>query len=277
MPTAPKLLALVAGLVTSALAGCDSDAATSTDYRVVLHADVTALRASPLVAAALKDDALQIDGDLGACAELLRTATAVTVGADEGAFEVYVEGKFTAKAAKSCSEHVATQLAAKGAKTDARVDTTVVADGLFAVHRGPAKPSRARMTSLRSADPSPGKQAAWLVAHDDDDKDEVEHVEAWISAGKAIDAHLDVHFDSATAATEIYGQAAIGLTALRLSSEMGELAKAISVSSAGDTLTAEFHASNELVRKLIDAGRVKAKAAARADEDHSGSISVEIH
>lgn len=279
-PTTQRL-ALTACLTALLPPGCDSDATSASEYRVVAHADLSALARAPFVTDAMKKDAFQIGGDLGPCEALVRSASAVTLGADEGAFEIYIEGKFTAKAAAACRDHVAAELRTKGTKADERFETTLVAEGLFAVHRGVAKPSRARMTALLGADPSPGKQALWMVAHDDDDKDEIEHIEAWASVAKGFDAHLTAHFDSAKAATELYGQAMLGLTALRLSGELGELAKAVSLSSGGDTITAELHASSDLVRKLMADASVRAKVDAsrapeqRGDDDH-GAFSIQI-
>lgn len=278
MTTPTPSLALGLCLLGLVAAGCDSDTSSPADYRIVAHADIGALKAAPWIADAMKGDKIDLSGDLGACAPLVLDATAVTLGVNEDAFEVYVEGKFTAKQATACADHVATTLVKKGAKADEKVETAQLGDGLFAVYRGAFKPSRTRLKGLVAADPTPaGKQALWVVAHDDANKGEVEHVEAWATAGKGLDAHVEVHFDSAKAAAEIYGQAAMGLAALRLSDDMGDLAKAISVSSGGDTVTAEIHASNDLVRKLMAESRVKGKVdASSRDDEHGSSFSVEL-
>jgi hypothetical protein len=281
MTTPTSLPALGAALLTLAAAGCDSDTASPANYRLVAHADVAALLASPLVADAMKKDKVDLSAELGPCGDLVTSATAVTVGANEDAFELYVAGKFTAKQSKACIDHIEAELAKdKGASADERVDTLQLGDGLFAVYRGPAKPSRSRLAALHAADPSPArtKPPMWFVAHDDANKGEVEHVEGWASMTRGVDAHVEIHFDSATAAAEVYGQAALGLAAMRMSDEMGELAKAVKVSSGGDTLTAEFHASNEVLRKVLADRKVAGKLEAeRGGQGKSGAtVSIEL-
>lgn len=279
MTTPTSLLALGAALLTVAATGCDSDTASPDNYRVVAHADVAALLASPLVADAMKKDKAELSAELGACGDLVATATGVTVGANEDAFELYVAGKFTAKQAKACTDHIAAELAKDGgASADERVDTAQLGDGLFAVYRGPAKPSRSRLAALHAADPSPArtKQPMWFVAHDDANKGEVEHVEGWASMARGLDAHVEVHFDSATAAAEIYGQAALGLAAMRMSDEMGEFAKLVKVSSGGDTLTAEFHASNDVLRKALADHKLGGRVERSGQGKPGATVSIEL-
>lgn len=284
MTTPTSLLALGAALLPLVATGCDSDAASPANYRLVAHADVAALMASPLVADAMKKDKAELTAELGACGDLVSSATGVTVGANDDAFELYVAGKFTAKQAKACTDHIEAQIAKDGGakdgggSADEHVDTAQLGDGLFAVYRGPAKPSRSRLAALHAADPSPTrtKQPMWFVAHDDANKGEVEHVEGWASMSRGLDAHVEVHFDSATAAAEIYGQAALGLAAMRMSDEMGELAKAVKVTSGGDTVTAEFHASTDVLRKALADHKVGGKVERSGQGKAGATVSIDL-
>jgi hypothetical protein len=279
MTTPTPLLAQGAALLTLVVTGCDTDSASAADYRIVAHADVGALLAAPWVAEAMKRDKIDLSGDLGPCVDLVTGASAITLGANDDAFEVYVEGKFTAKQSKACIDHIEAETAKKGASAGDKVDTIQLGDGLLAIYRGPAKPSRSRLTALQAADPSPArtKQPLWFVAHDDAKKGDVEHVEGWASTTKGFDAHVEVHFDSAAAAAEVYGQAALGLAAMRMSDEMGDLAKAIKVSNGGNSLNAEFHASHELIRKLVETRSVEGKVVSETGDGKPGaSVSIEL-
>ena len=273
-------LALAAPLAT----GCDSESTESAmDYHAVGHVDIAAARSAPWVQSALGTHAIDLPAELGACASLVSAATSVTAGVGADAYEVYVSGSFDSDDADACADLIEKKAAEhrskrKGSKPKPKPNAVLLDKDLFAIYGGALAPSRARMESLLASDPSPSGSPIWAVAQDHGTKhDPIAAVQAWADTSKGLTAHVDVQFDSEAQATELYGKAMLGLTAMQLSGEASELAKTVSLSSRGDTLTADLHAPPKLLHKLIDAKQAKVKATVDGGtgKEH-GSLSITL-
>ncbi len=286
--TIPRPLMALSLLVAGSLVGCDAEApaARSVDYRAVGHVQLSAVTRAPWIASAKKDDMLQLDAALGPCADLVRTADALTFGAKEDAFEVYVEGSFDSAAANACADHIDAEVAAgRVPRRDGRPkpEATLLADGLFVVFGGDLTPSRDRLDALSAASPSPG-QPMWVTVDMRDKGHPVEHVEAWADPSKGLSAHAQVTFADEQKAAEIYGKATLGLTALTLSDEVGDLASAVDLSSSGKSMTAKVQLSAAQMKTLVAKGKARHEAHAKFGHhphgpghgDHEPGIRIEF-
>lgn len=276
METTRPILALTLAALFIPLSACDADmpGASDADYRAVGHLDLAAVKRTSWLKDALGDDALELPG-LDACGDVLRQAKAITFGAGEDAFEVYVRGPIDAAAANACGDQIDAEMStkARGSASEPTPEATMLADDLFVVFAGDLTPSRSRLRSLLSVDPSPkGDQPIWMVATADGKDDPVSHVQAWADPSKGLDAHVEVQFDDAAKASEVYGQAMLGLAALRLSDEAGALASAVDLDSSGDTVTAELHATPTQLEALMKASTGKTKGKGKSGASiHAGA------
>lgn len=253
----------------------------STDHRGVGHVDIAALSSAPWAKEMLEDGALEVDGELGSCADVLRDASAITFGVQEQAFEVYLQGSFDAAEANACAELIDAKVAAAPEHLDGKPtpEATLLADDVFVVFGGDLGPSRDRLQALLDADPSSG-QPLWVVADTSDTGKKVDHVALWADPSGGLEAHAALVFADEAEATELYGQAMLGLTALRLSDEVGELASAVSLSSSGAVITADLSLDTAQMETLVAKGKAHARARAEV-RDHHGShgegSGLEIH
>lgn len=280
------LVASSLALTTLGSTGCDGEAPPSaSDFRAIAHVDIAAVTSSPWVKDAMGSGSLDLDADLGACADMVRAAESVTVGANDDGFEVYVIGKFDASKANACSDFIDKKVAEakkKGKSMKMEPEAVLLDKDLFVVHGGAVTPTDARLESLLDADPSPKGTSMWVVAQPDakKSKEPVEYIRAWANVSKGFDAHAELQFKEESKATELYGKATLGLTALQLSGEAPELADAVKLGRAGDTLTADVHADTKTMKKLVadkKKGGPRLKAAAELDEgEGENSISISI-
>ena len=256
-PLAPLALALAAAC---AIGGCDQEPGSTMDYEAVVHVEIGTLTKVPFVAKALKESTVDGDVDLSVCRDALLSADALTVGTGNRTFELYLSGTLDKTAVDTC--HAALEDAHRkshgkaDAKSTKKVEVHWLSPTLFAIvgaEGTPPVPSKARLQSLLANDPTPttaNPSALWVVARDDEGKKDVSHVEAWADVTKGLDLHADVEFDSITDATKIYGQAMLGLSALKAAGELGDMSDAVSLSHGGDTLTVEVHATRKQLEGL---------------------------
>lgn len=286
MTTTRTLTALTSLLLAGSLTGCDAEGpeAAALDYRAVGHVSLSTLMAAPWVADAMKDGQVKIDAKLGPCADLLRATDAITFGADEDAFEAYVEGSFDAATANACSDHIDATIASRAPRPDSKrpkPETTLLADGVFVVFGGDLTPSGDRLAGLQTADPS-GGQPMWITADMTGKGKPVDRVQAWANPAKGLKAHAEVVFAEEAKAAEVYGKATLGLAAMSLSDEVGELASAVDLDSSGATMTAEVSLSPAQMKTLAARGKARRQAhhaelRARVEAGESGESGIQIH
>jgi hypothetical protein len=256
-------------------AEADELTTTPADAHVVGHVSLDALLAAPWVADAMKDATLAMDAKLGACADVLRQADSVTFGAKKDeAFEAYLVGSFDAAAANACSDHIDAEVArhANRLERHPKPEAILLADGVFVVFGGTLTPSRDRLETLLAADPSAG-QPMWVAASTAGQGGPVDHVKAWADPAKGLRVHAEVVFADEQKAAEVYGKANLGLAAMSMSDEVGELASAVSLSSKGKAMTAEIELTDEQMKTVV------AKAEARHHARHGrdgASVSIEV-
>lgn len=247
MTTKRTALTLSLLALAAPLAACDAEAPTDVDYRAIGHVDLGEVQKTPWIKKAMLDGKLDDNGELGPCGDVLRAAESITFGVGEDTFEAYIKGPIAANTANECSEFIDAKVAEETAKGRDHDDhptpeATLVAEGVFAVFGGNLTPSTARLRHLEGSAPVSGKPA-WFTASIDDKESPVSHVEAWANFDKGLDAHVEAKFKDPAKAAELYGQATLGLVALRASGEMSELASVVDLDSNGDTITAEVHAT----------------------------------
>jgi hypothetical protein len=285
---APRLAPLALAALTCALGGCDSEPGSTLDYEAVAHVEIQDLAKAPWIASALKAKPTGDAAEFAVCQDALLSAESLTVGTGNHAFELYLQGSLDRTAIDGCVDALEeAKRKAPAAKTKMQTRTKWLAADLFAISgaEGTAPtPSAARLESLLASDPTPAAtpSSAWLVARDDEGKESIAHVEAWADVAKGLDAHVDVEFDSTAEATKIYGQAMLGMTAMRASGEAKELLDAVKLSSGGDTLTLDVHAT---AKQLATVGaKISANASTTegdaaptrkpSDSGHSFQISI---
>jgi hypothetical protein len=301
--TSSRPLLSLSVLLAGALAGCDTEStdsdrlddadriadadpvdaelvdADAVDARVVGHVDLHALTSAPWLADAMKDATLAIDAKLGPCADVLRATDSVTFGGTKDeAFEAYVVGSFDAAAANACEDHIDAEVARHAARLDGhpKPEAMLLADGVFVVFGGNLTPSRERLAGLRAADPSAG-EPLWVTANMIGKGRPVEQVKAWANPAKGLRVHAQVVFADEQKATEIYGKANLGLAAMSMSDEVGELASAVDLSSSGKAITAKVELTDEQMKTVVAKGKARHQAHARAWHGHEDSgVRVEI-
>jgi len=255
------------------------DDAELIDARVIGHVNLAVLTSAPWLADAMKDATLAMDAKLGPCADVLRQANSVTFGGTKDeAFEAYVEGSFDAAAANACGDHIDAEVARYTSRLEGRPkpEAMLLADGVFVVFGGNLTPSRDRLAGLRAADPSPG-EPLWVTANMTGKGRPVEQVKAWANPAEGLRVRAEVVFADAQKAAEIYGKANLGLAAMSMSDEVGELASAVSLESSGKAMTATIQLSNEQMKTVVAKAEARHQAHARAWEAHEGSgVRVEI-
>lgn len=300
--TRPTLLSFSALLVVGALASCDGESvdgdpidadrvavepaddepadadqftAQPADAHVAGHVDLRALLSAPWLADAMKDATPVIDAKLGACADVLRQTDSVTFGAKkEEAFEAYIVGSFDAAAANACGDHIDAEVARHSTRLDRhpKPEAVLLADGVLVVFGGNLTPSRDRLEGLLAADPSAGAPM-WLSASMLGKGGPVDHVKAWANPATGLRVHAEVLFADEQKATEIYGKANLGLAAMSMSDEVGDLASAVTLRSNGRAMTAEVELTDEQMKTVV----AKGKARHHARHGHDGaSVSIEV-
>jgi hypothetical protein len=303
--TRPSLLSLTALLLTGVLAGCDDQSidddpltadrvaadaaedepadadpltATPADAQVVGHVNLDALTSAPWLADAMKDATLAMDAKLGACADILRQADSVTFGAKkEEAFEAYLVGSFDAATANACGDHIDAEVARHADRLERhpKPEAVLLSDGVFVVFGGSLTPSQGRLESLLAADPSAG-QPMWVAASMVGKGGPVEHVKAWASPAEGLRLHAEVVFADEQKASEIYGKANLGLAAMSMSDEVGELASAVSLKSTGRAMTAEVELTNEQMKTVVAKGKARHHAHHARHGRDGASVSIEV-
>jgi len=305
----PSLLSLSALLLAGVLTGCDDQSiegdpidadriaaeaadeepaepadvesltAESVDAHVVGHVNLRALTSAPWLSEAMKDATITMDAKLGACADVLQKAESVTFGAKkEEAFEAYVVGSFDAAAANACSDHIDAEVARFAARLDGRPkpEAVLLADGVFVVFGGDLTPSRDRLERLRAVDPSAG-EPMWVAASMAGTGRPVEQVKAWANPAEGLRVHAEVQFADEQKASEIYGKANLGLAAMSMSDEVGDLASAVSLRASGKAITANVELSDEQMKTVVAKGQARRKAWHERHGDHDGpGVRVEI-
>lgn len=275
-------LAPLALAAACALAGCDQDSGSTMDYEAVVHVEVAEITKVPFVAKAIADSSMHGDTDLESCRDAVLSADALTVGTGNGAFELYLTGALDKAAIDDCQAAIeSAKVERSGDASKMTTKTHWISPTVFAVVGAEGTlpvPSEVRLDGLRANDPTPTTAAPselWVVARDDAGKKQVSHVQAWADMSKGIDAHVDVEFDSVTDATKIYGQAMLGLSALRASGEIGDFGDAIALSHGGDTLTVDVHATKKQLDKI--ATKIQAdKAAHGPSREKTGKSGLRI-
>ena len=240
--------------------------ATPGDVHVVGHVSLAAIMSAPWITEAMKDATLDDEGKLGACADVLRQAESVTFGATKDeAFEAYLVGSFDAATANACGDHIDAEVARHATRiTDhPKPEALLLADGVFVVFGGSLTPSRERLDDLRAADPS-GGQPLWVLASTPGEEHPVEQVRAWANPAKGLRVHAELVFGSEEKAAEVYGKANLGLAAMTMSDEVGDLASAVDLRSSGKAITADVELTEAQMKT------VAAKAEARHHAWHDG-------
>lgn len=271
-------------LATTLGTGCDTDEEDAMDLHAIVHIDVDAAKRAPWVAKELAGKDADIKKELGACADLYEDTDSITVGIDgngDHRGEIYFEGNFDATGLDACSDFIADQIKTKARdpKKGDKVKTQRFGDDVFVITFGDVKPSKRRLDNLKAADPTPaGGQTMWVVARDKDGKGPIDLVEGWGRIDTGLDLHAEVKFDDAAQATKIYGEAMLGLTALRLSGDAGFIADAVSASADGDTVTVDFAATPGMIEKVKTMGRAKAAAhhGHGGSDHHDDGIQIQI-
>ncbi len=293
MTSSHPSIALSALLLAGALAGCDHESvdvdpidadrvaaepaddeafdadqvtAEAVDARVVGHVDLRALTSAPWLADAMKEATPLMDAKLGACADVLRQTHSVTFGGTKDvAFEAYVVGSFDATAANACGDHIDAEVARHSSRLEGRPkpEAMLLADGVLVVFGGNVTPSRDRLAGLRAADPSPG-EPLWVTANMTGKGRPVEQVEAWANPAKGLRVHAEVVLADEQKAAEIYGKANLGLAAMSMSDEVGDLAAAVSLSSSGKAITAKVELTDEQMKTVVAKGQARHHAHAQA-------------
>lgn len=291
MTSSRPLLSLCVLLLAGAVAGCDTETpdepldareaqeapgaadaleapdTVPADAHVVGHVDLDALTSAPWIAGALEHGKLAMDAKLGACADVLRQADSVTFGGKQGAFEAYVEGSFDAAAANACTDHIDAEIASHAERLDGRPkpEAVLLADGVLVVFAGDLTPSRERLEGLLAADPGPS-EPLWIAASTRGEGHPVERMRAWANPAEGLRVHAEVVFVDEQKAAEIYGKANLGLAAMSMSDELGELASAVSLGSSGAAITADVALTDEQMKTVA----AKAEAHHRARAQHHG-------
>ncbi len=250
-------LALALG-TTGALSGCDVEPDSALAYDTVARVELDALQASSWGKEMLGTGNIDVDVDgSDACGTFVKSAKTLTVGTGSDRIEVYVEGKLDADAAEDCADTLEKELSAKkpddGEKPQV-LRAELVADGVFAFVVGPAplpRPSRARLKDLLDADPSPDGKPMWFTTRPGSKSKELQYAEGWMDPAKGLDAHVSVEFTGEALAAKSGAEATMFLTMLRMSDEMSDVAKSIELKTSGNTITAEVHATEKTMKKLV--------------------------
>lgn len=263
-------LALAVG-TSAALLGCDVEPDSALAYDTVARIELAALQASPWGKEILGTGNVNVNIEgSDACGTFVKSAKALTVGTGSDRIEVYVEGKIDADAAEDCAEALEDELTAKK-PTDGKkpqvLRAEMVTSGVFAFVVGPAplpRPSRARLKDLMDADPSPDGKPIWFTTRPGGKSKELQYAEGWMDPGKGLDAHVSVEFTAEALAAKSGAEATMFLTMLRMSDEMSDVAKSIELKTAGNTISADVHATAKTMKKLV----------AQADSDHKPNAKI---
>lgn len=311
MTTTRPLFALCALAVAGSLAGCDSDTPAAeffeaeaaepetpeaaptrveaaltvrSDFSAVGHVDLATVTRAPSIQDAWSHTQVEFDAKLGPCAAVMNKTGAITFGAGPDAFEVYIEGSFEAAEANACTDFIDAEVTRRHTRLEGRPrpEATLLGDGMFVIFGGETTPSRERRADLLAADPSPGGEPMWLTGKVKGGGQPVDSITAWARPGEGFEAHVEALFNDEGKASEIYGKATLGLAAMSLSGEVGELASAVDLDSSGKTLSAELSLSAAQMKTLMARGkarhqaRMKIRAEARDDEPQDSGFQIQI-
>lgn len=217
----------------------------SGDYTAVGHVEIARVRGVPWVADFMTKHHRDFDPMFESCAKVFHDAEAVTFGLADDRFEIYVTGDLDLDEASACGDKI---------DVDRPASAIVLDEDLFVLYRGDIEPDRARLEGLLARDPEPNaKHPIWMTgsAVSLSHASPVEHVQMWADPSKGLDAQAKVVFADEAKAAEIYGQATLGLTALRMSEHASELASAVDLDSSGDTMTVEIHATEDQMTEVL--------------------------
>ena len=256
------------------LAACDVDPASALDYDAVGHIELQALESSSWAKGVLKGGTVRFTAggkDSDACGRLLKQADAVTFGVGHQRAELYLEGSLDKGDAQTCLDALADDLD-KGDE----IHSATLRGGVLAVAIGPAPlpaPTAARMRDLLDSDPSPkSDQPIWFVVDRAAKSGDFKYIEGWVDPRKGLDAHVQVDFADESAATKRHAEAALALTAAKMSGELGELAKRVKLSTAGETITADVRAPARVMETLMTEGKKKGDKDGKAKASFNFSI-----
>lgn len=284
-----SILALTATLTLGSVA-CDPDSGpVAGEFKVAGHVKLDEALGTSWIQAAIKADGGDLAKELKACADVLAQTKTVTFGAAENSFEVYLQGSIKEAAANACADLIDAEVGKKSKSSkkakpgkgsaDKRPtpEAMMLGKNLFVVFGGNVTPSPARLQHLLGMDPSPKAQPLWVVATSDVKDGPVAGVQGWADFKDGLDAHVAIRFDGATKASEIYGQAQLGLVALRMSGELGDMASAVNLATKDDTLNIEISATPKQLQTLFEAGKARAKVKHGKHGKHgSGSLHIEV-
>ena len=247
----------------------DADAG-SAQFEAFGHVAVATVLATPWVEVAMKQHERQAPAEFEACARVFHGAEAITFGAHGESFEVYITGQLELDDASACGDMID--------GSDEPVSAVVLDEDLFAVYRGELEPSRERLQALSSHEPKAGAgQPIWLTASAlsmSGHHTPADAIELWVDLAQGVDAHAQVEFRDEGSATEIFGQATLGLSALRMSDDVAGLASAVSLAQSGKAMTVDIHASAEQMQTVA----IEMASEAHADHGkHHGRSGGEVH
>lgn len=246
MSTSRTAIALFALTAAAPLAACDAEVPEELDYQAVGHLDVVQLQKAAWIEQAITTAAIDSKSELGPCVDVLSGATAITFGAGEDTFEAYLRGTIDPTTANGCSDHLE---AATQGEEGRQPEAVMLADDLFVVFAGDFTPSEARLERMQASAPAAGKPA-WLVTTVNEKDSPIKRLQAWATVNKGLDAHVDVQFNDGAKATEMYGQANLGLAAMRLSDDTGDLASMITLEQDGKKISADVRATPKQLEKM---------------------------
>ncbi len=252
--------------------GTAQPAETAGAFDLVAHAELKALRASP--AWSSSSSGLNVggfQGDLTTCADLLAKADALTLGANEEGFELYVEGPMDPDQAEACAQTLREEVGQKG---DEKVEALHLDERLLAITTPDVEPSPERLAMLVGQ--APGGAAGrdlWIVGQnlDDDDGDDAEGgavgLDGWMDVSDGLDAQFRVDFSDGDTARQTAGDVGTAMAAISLVPEAKELVKGVEVRAEDRALFAEVH---------LTAKQLEALEALEGGDGEHGSVSIGI-
>ena len=271
----PRAAAIVLASITAGLlVGCDVEPGSAFEYDTVAHLDLDALRSSPWAKGMFEDGNIQISVDGSHdCEALVDDTDAVTLGTGSDRVEIYLEGSFSSKEVDACigalEDDFAKKKTEKGEKPH-KLKSKALGKGMFAVVIGTGTlptPSRDRLSDLLDADPSPSDEPIWFTGRPDDSGEKVRYVEGWLNPKKGFDAHVGIEFADEATAAKTGAEATMFLTAMRLSDDTSEMAKAVQLDASGNTLSADVHASSDTMKAFMKASSMKASGKGMTAEE----------
>lgn len=250
--------------------GCDLESTSAIEYEAVVHVDVATFQDTTWAKKAMQTgtfefstdpkskDALRLDSK--ACGSLLKDLDAVTLGAGHDRLELYLEGTLGGQAT-TCFDELEARVAAKktASKGTSSAPDTVRIDRLskavVGIVIGPAPlptPSIQRLDDLLDAHPgTTGHEPLWFTVRGDATEEGFESLEGWADPSQGLDARMVLELKNAEKANLLQSQASLAITALQLSGDAPDLGQIVRLSASGNTLTADVHATEAQIVKLM--------------------------